>query len=69
MLPAPCPTVAPAGPGRTYSRYLGGTYPSTVEVIRFTDGSQARTDMVRLHPSIGAYSVDYAGVAPQNPAR
>jgi TQXA domain-containing protein len=62
-------TVRPAGAGTTFSRYLGGTYPSTVEVIRFIDGSQARTDLVRLHPSIAAYSIDYAGVAPANPSR
>jgi TQXA domain-containing protein len=65
----PSATVRPAGATTTFSRYLGGTYPSTVEVIRFTDGTQARTDMVRLHPSIAAYSIDYAGVAPQNPSR
>jgi TQXA domain-containing protein len=65
----PSATVRPAGASTTFSRYLGGTYPSTVEVIRFTDGTQARTDMVRLHPSIAAYSIDYAGVAPQNPSR
>jgi TQXA domain-containing protein len=65
----PSATVRPAGATTTFSRYLGGTYPSTVEVIRFTDGTQARTDLVRLHPSIAAYSIDYAGVAPANPSR
>jgi TQXA domain-containing protein len=58
-----------AGGSTTFSRYLGGTYPSTVEVIRFADGTQARTDMVRLHPNIAAYSIDYAGVAPGGPSR
>jgi TQXA domain-containing protein len=58
-----------AGGSTTFSRYLGGTYPSTVEVIRFADGTQARTDMVRLHPNIAAYSIDYAGVAPEGPSR
>jgi TQXA domain-containing protein len=59
----------PAGGSTTFSRYIGGTYPSTVEVIRFADGTQARTDMVRLHPNIAAYSIDYAGVAPGGPSR
>src|SRR5664280_930254 len=59
----------PAGESTTFSRYLGGTYPSTVEVIRFADGAQARTDMVRLHPNIAAYSIDYSGVAPEGPSR
>jgi TQXA domain-containing protein len=59
----------PAGGSTTFSRYLGGTYPSTVEVIRFADGTQARTDLVRLHPNIAAYSIDYAGVAPGGPSR
>ena len=65
----PSATVRPAGATETFSRYPGGTYPSTVEIIRFIDGTQARTDMVRLHPSIAAYSIDYAGVAPQIPSR
>ena len=59
----------PSGGSTTFSRYLGGTYPSTVEVIRFADGTQARTDMVRLHPNIAAYSIDYSGVAPEGPSR
>ena len=59
----------PEGGSTTFSRYLGGTYPSTVEVIRFADGTQARTDLVRLHPNIAAYSIDYAGVAPGGPSR
>lgn len=55
--------------GRTFSRYVGGTYPSTVEVVRFSDGTRARTDLVRLNPDIAAYSIDYAGVAPRDPSR
>jgi TQXA domain-containing protein len=59
----------PDGGSTTFSRYLGGTYPSTVEVIRFADGTQARTDLIRLHPNIAAYSIDYEGVAPGGPSR
>jgi len=38
--------VRPAGATETFSRYPGGTYPSTVEIIRFIDVTQPRTDMV-----------------------
>ena len=65
----PSATGRSCGGSTAFSRYLGGTYSSTVEVIRFTDGTRARTDMVRLHPNIAAYSIDYAGVAPRVPSR
>ena len=65
----PSATGRSCGGSTAFSRYLGGTYPSTVEVIRFTDGTRARTDMVRLNPNIAAYSIDYAGVAPRGPSR
>jgi TQXA domain-containing protein len=65
----PWGTERPEGAATTFSRFVGGTYPSTVEVIRFTDGTRARTDLVRLHPTIAAYSIDHAGIAPSNPSR
>ena len=47
------------------TRAPGGTYSSTVEVIHFTDGSSAHTDLIRLNPNIDAYSLDFAGVSPR----
>lgn len=51
------------------TRYRGGTYSHTVEKIVFTDGSFARTDLIRLNPGIEAYSLDFSGVAPTRPSR
>src|SRR6476620_9047277 len=51
------------------TRYRGGTYSHTVETIRFTDGTSARTDLIRLNPGVPAYSLDYTGVAPTRPSR
>src|ERR1700761_2465309 len=51
------------------TRYRGGTYSHTVEKIVFTDGSWARTDLIRLNPNVHAYSLDFAGVAPHHPSR
>ncbi len=51
------------------TRYRGGTYSHTVEKIVFTDGSWARTDLIRLNPGIEAYSLDFAGIAPTRPSR
>ncbi|HOB47992.1 MAG TPA: thioester domain-containing protein [Mycobacterium sp.] len=51
------------------TRYRGGTYSHTVDVIVFTDGSTARTDLIRLNPNIDAYSLDFAGIAPTRPSR
>ncbi|OBA62068.1 TQXA domain-containing protein [Mycobacterium sp. 1100029.7] len=51
------------------TRYRGGTYSHTVDTIVFTDGSTARTDLIRLHPNLRAYSLDFAGIAPRLPSR
>lgn len=50
------------------TRYRGGTYSSTVDEVVFTDGSSARTDLIRLNPTIAAYSLDIAGIAPNLPS-
>ncbi len=50
------------------TRYRGGTYSHTVDTIVFTDGSSARTDLIRLNPNVHAYSLDFAGVAPHHPS-
>lgn len=47
------------------SRVRGGMYSSTVDLIRFADGSTAHTDLIRLNPNIDAYSVDFGGVSPR----
>lgn len=51
------------------TRYRGGTYSHTVDTIVFTDGTSARTDLIRLNPNIEAYSLDFGGVAPSRPSR
>jgi TQXA domain-containing protein len=51
------------------TRYRGGTYSHTVDKIVFTDGSWARTDLIRLNPNVLAYSLDFTGIAPQHPSR
>lgn len=51
------------------TRYRGGTYSHTVDTIVFTDGTSARTDLIRLNPNIDAYSLDFTGVAPIRPSR
>ncbi|WP_353360407.1 thioester domain-containing protein [Mycobacterium sp.] len=51
------------------TRYRGGTYSHTVDKIVFTDGSSARTDLIRLNPNIEAYSLDFTGHAPTKPSR
>lgn len=51
------------------TRYRGGMYSHTVDTVVFTDGSTARTDLIRLNPGIAAYSLDFAGVAPTRPSR
>src|SRR3984885_2750997 len=50
-------------------RYRGGTYSHTVDRIVFTDGTTARTDLIRLHPNVNAYSLDFTGIAPHIPSR
>lgn len=51
------------------TRYRGGTYSHTVDTIVFTDGTSARTDLIRLNPNIDAYSLDFTGIAPVRPSR
>jgi TQXA domain-containing protein len=51
------------------TRYRGGTYSHTVDTIVFTDGTSARTDLIRLNPNVDAYSLDFAGVSPTTPSR
>lgn len=51
------------------TRYRGGTYSHTVDTVVFTDGTSARTDLIRLNPNIEAYSLDFAGIAPTKPSR
>lgn len=51
------------------TRYRGGTYSHTVDTISFTDGSTARTDLIRLNPNIPAYSLDFTGISPVRPSR
>jgi len=51
------------------TRYRGGTYSHTVDTIVFTDGSSARTDLIRLNPNIDAYSLDFSALAPVTPSR
>jgi TQXA domain-containing protein len=51
------------------TRYRGGTYSHTVGKIVFTDGSAARTDLIRLNPNVPAYSLDFTGIAPHHPSR
>jgi TQXA domain-containing protein len=51
------------------TRYRGGTYSHTVDRIVFSDGTTARTDLIRLHPNVDAYSLDFTGIAPHIPSR
>jgi TQXA domain-containing protein len=50
------------------TRYRGGTYSHTVGTLVFTDGSVARTDLIRLNPNVEAYSLDFGGHAPTRPS-
>ncbi|WP_297729078.1 thioester domain-containing protein [Mycobacterium sp.] len=60
--------VRPATGVARMTRYRGGTYSHTVDRIVFTDGSAARTDLIRLHPNLLAYSLDFTGIAPHLPS-
>jgi TQXA domain-containing protein len=51
------------------TRYRGGTYSHTVDTIVFSDGTSARTDLIRLNPDVQAYSLDFTAAAPVRPAR
>ena len=61
--------VRPANELTHMTRYRGGTYSHTVDKVVFTDGSWARTDLIRLNPNVDAYSLDFAGIAPHHPSR
>ena len=50
-------------------RYRAGTYSHTVDRVVFTDGTWARTDLIRLNPGVEAYSLDFTGVAPTRPSQ
>jgi len=51
------------------TRYRGGTYSPTVDTVVFSDGTTARTDLIRLNPNVDAYSLDFLGVAPTRPSQ
>ena len=59
------PTSPALRPAAVFSRMRGGMYSSTVDLIRFADGSTAHTDLIRLNPNIDAYSVDFGGLSPR----
>ena len=61
--------VRPASELTQMTRYRGGTYSHTVDRIVFTDGTSARTDLIRLNPNLHAYSLDFTGIAPHHPSR
>jgi TQXA domain-containing protein len=61
--------VRPATELTRMMRYRGGTYSHTVDRIVFTDGTTARTDLIRLNPNLRAYSLDFTGIAPHQPSR
>jgi TQXA domain-containing protein len=60
--------VRPANELPRMTRYRGGTYSHTVDRIVFTDGTSARTDLIRLNPNLDAYSLDFTGIAPHLPS-
>jgi TQXA domain-containing protein len=60
--------VRPATELTRMTRYRGGTYSHTVDTIVFTDGTCARTDLIRLNPNLHAYSLDFTGIAPHHPS-
>ncbi len=47
------------------SRVRGGTFSSTVGLVRFADGTTAHTDLIRLTPNVDAYSLDFGGTSPR----
>jgi len=61
--------VRPATEVARMTRYRGGTYSHTVDRVVFSDGTTARTDLIRLHPNVEAYSLDFTGIAPHIPSR
>jgi TQXA domain-containing protein len=61
--------VRPTSELTSMTRYRGGTYSHTVDTIVLTDGTSARTDLIRVNPNLHAYSLDFSGIAPHNPSR
>jgi len=61
--------VRPTSALTSMTRYRGGTYSHTVDTIVFTDGTSARTDLIRVNPNLHAYSLDFSGIAPHHPSR
>jgi TQXA domain-containing protein len=61
--------VRPANELPRMTRYRGGTYSHTVDRIVFSDGTTARTDLIRLNPNLDAYSLDFTGISPHLPSR
>jgi TQXA domain-containing protein len=60
--------VRPVNEPTRMTRYRGGTYSHTVDKVVFTDGTTARTDLIRLNPNLQAYSLDFTGIAPHHPS-
>lgn len=60
--------VRPAVEPTRMTRYRGGTYSHTVDRIVFSDGTFARTDLIRLNPNLQAYSLDFTGISPHHPS-
>lgn len=61
--------IHPAAHDAPMTRYRGGTYSHTVHTIVFTDGTSARTDLIRMNPNAQGYSLDFSAAAPVRPAR
>ncbi len=57
---------ASGGAASVLTRYPVGTHSSTIDRIRLTDGREARTDLVRLHPNVDAYSLRITGTSPRH---
>lgn len=55
----------PASPLTGLSRVRGGTFSATVDLVRFTGGLVAHTDLIRLTPNVDAYSLDFDGTSPR----
>lgn len=53
-----------AGLPARLNRYLGGLCSPTIQMIQLTNGRRVRTDLVRLNPTVDAYSLDLDGIAP-----
>lgn len=51
------------------TRLRGGTYSHTVDLLHFSDGTAALTDLIRLNPNVEGYSLDRDGHSPARLAR